>query len=98
MNTLLLERPLQKGEHVIVNKIFMTTKYKALSERIFVCESGPGMSPSAEGLAIYGYWLSDSTENRTYLNASKINREETLAYQNKNGQFGTRQKESIGGN
>lgn len=78
MNT--LNRTIEKGEIVVVNKSWMKDEFKALEKRLFVCNgSGFGTISGTAGTAIYGEWLHDGSQDR--IEGHEIDKDETLKYQ-----------------
>lgn len=80
-----LSRIINPGEEVVIKKESMREKYQALEQRIFICESGFGMSNTTSGTKIFGYYKVDShkgeEERAEFIRGYDISRELTALHQ-----------------
>lgn len=80
-----LNREIEVGEVVVLNKSYLKPEYHALEQRLFVCDGGSGMHGFTRGSGIFGYYLVDGERDRK--DDNEISREETEAYQAERGKF-----------
>lgn len=83
-----LDRDIKENEKIIVKKSVLKPEYQKLSSRVFVCQSGFGMSNELAGRTIYGYWLDKPEDNEIMpmmISGYEIDVEETKKYQEHNG-------------
>lgn len=82
MNT--LDRDIEPGEEVIVKEKSLKPEYRHdLFDRVFVCQSGFGLSPRTMGGKIYGYYKKqgDNDAGRDCIRGEQIDQNATLFYQ-----------------
>lgn len=73
-----LNRDLIKGEEVIVRADVLKPEYVAQMCRVFIVESGFGMSHTTRGTAVWGKYKFDGEECR--IEGYEIDAEETALY------------------
>lgn len=74
-----LHRDIKVGEEVVFRKDLFKKRYQPIKFRVFICESGFGMSGNTRGTAIFGKFKIDGEECRW--DGDEIDVDETIKYQ-----------------
>ncbi len=80
-----LNRDIENGEVIVIDKRYHNKDYQNLEQRLFVALGGFGMKESTMGNAIWGKYVCDGEECRR--EGYEINPDETELYQKEFGKF-----------
>jgi hypothetical protein len=80
-----LNRDIERGEIVVIDKACHNENYQASEQRLFIVLGGLGMRSEANGCAVFGKYVSDGEECR--IEGHTISPTETAEYQEKFGKF-----------